>query len=271
MRLKTLGVLITLGLSMFTVFYWVTDDSRRVARAEDQEERLHEFGEEIFADDPSNPASAGCARCHGTDGTGGEVETAQGVIQAPNLHSRRIADRLELNPNYVNLVIRFGGIVVSGNPESAMPAWSYEVGGPLNEQQIEALTALVEGWAEEATEQEPEEVENTVEGGQQVYVAAGCGGCHGADLAGSPPQFPNIQTIGQELITDLPEPPSQLEQMQTDYDEDPRLFLEKWIRDSSGNYNDGEDTGMPSYPEDSLSDSELEALITFLLEGEHGG
>src|SRR5918992_3578301 len=102
MRLKTLGVLLTLALSMFTVVYWITDDVRRVVRAEDQEERLHEFGEEIFAEDPSNPAAAGCARCHGADGTGGEVQTPQGTVQAPNLHSARIAEKLRVNPNYVN-------------------------------------------------------------------------------------------------------------------------------------------------------------------------
>lgn len=270
MRLKTLGVLITLALGLFTAVYWFTDDATRASRAEAQEERLHEFGEAIFADDPSNPAAAGCARCHGADGTGGEVQTAQGTVQAPNLHSRRIADRLRINPEYVNLVIRYGGIVVSGNPESAMPAWSTEVGGPLNEQQIEALTMLVEGWAEEAAEEAPEEVENTVEAGAQVYIDAGCGSCHGTDLAGTE-QYPNIQTIGEELVTDLPVPPSQLDQMEADYEEDPRLFLEQWIRDSSGNYNDGEATGMPAYPEEDLSESQLEALITFLLEGDHGG
>ena len=53
--------------------------------------------------------------------------------------------------------------------------------------------------------------------------------------------------------------------MQADWDEDPRLFLEKWIRDSSGNYNGGESTGMPPHPESQLSESALQALITFLL------
>ena len=43
-------------------------------------------------------------------------------------------------------------------------------------------------------------------------------------------------------------------------------MLELWIRDSSANYNDGTPTGMPAHPEASLSDSALQALITFLLE-----
>ena len=87
----------------------------------------------------------------------------------------------------------------------------------------------------------------------------------GSDLTGSG-AGPNISTIGSGLVdlTGFPEP-SQRDQMQADFDEDPRIFLERWIRDSSGNYNDGEPTQMPPHPEDVLSESALRALITFLL------
>jgi hypothetical protein len=44
------------------------------------------------------------------------------------------------------------------------------------------------------------------------------------------------------------------------------MFLENWIRDSAANYNDGQPTGMPPHPESQLSESALQALITFLLE-----
>ena len=77
---------------------------------------------------------------------------------------------------------------------------------------------------------------------------------------------PNIQTIGSEVITEgLPVTPSGVDQMIADYEEDPRMFLELWIRDSATNYNDGESTGMPAHPETSLTESQLTALITFLL------
>ena len=59
---------------------------------------------------------------------------------------------------------------------------------------------------------------------------------------------------------------AQLDQMQADCDEDPRTFLEKWIRDSAANYNDGAATGMPPFPESQLNESQLRALITFLLD-----
>ena len=53
--------------------------------------------------------------------------------------------------------------------------------------------------------------------------------------------------------------------MTADYEEDPRMFLELWIRDSATNYNDGVATGMPPHPEGELTESQLTALITFLL------
>jgi mono/diheme cytochrome c family protein len=261
MRLKTLGVVLVTVLSLFTVLYWVTDDGRREAIAAEHDEELLTYGEVIFSNDPAEPAAAGCANCHGADGTGGDPGAA---VVGPNLHSRSVADKLKANSNYVRLAVSFGGVVVSGNVNSPMPAWSYEVGGPLNEQQIEAVVTLVESWAAEAAEQPVEEVPDTVEAGGQVFATAGCVGCHGPDLTGTP-AGPNISTIGAGLITDLPVEPSGLDQMTADYAADPRTFLEQWIRDSAGNYNDGQPTGMPPHPEGQLTASQLTALITFLL------
>ena len=156
-------------------------------------------------------------------------------------------------------------MVVSGNVNSLMPAWSAEVGGPLNVQQIDAVVALVTQWAEDAATDLPEEVPDTPEAGAEVFASVGCAGCHGADLTGST-AGPDISTIGSGLV-DLSgfNEPSQREQMEADYAEDPRNFLELWIRDSSANYNDGNATGMPPHPEETLSETALQALITFLL------
>lgn len=261
MRLKTLGVLLVTVLAAFTVLYWVTDDGRRAAIGAEHDEELLAYGEVIFSNDPAEPAAAGCANCHGADGTGGDPDA---TVIGPNLHSRRVADKLKANAHYVRLAVSFGGVVVSGNVNSPMPAWSYEVGGPLNEQQIEAVVALVESWAAEAADQPLEEVPDTVEAGAEVYATAGCVSCHGPDLTGTP-AGPDISTIGSGIITDLPTEPSGLDQMIADYEADPRTFLEQWIRDSATNYNDGVATGMPPHPEGELTESQLTALITFLL------
>jgi mono/diheme cytochrome c family protein len=265
MRAKTLGIFLLIGFALFTALYWVTDATRRDAAFATQQDELLEYGHELFGPPtPEIPVTANCANCHGADGTGGDVGTTG--VRAPNLHSRAIFEKLKVNPNYVNLVIRFGGVVVSGRVESPMPAWSSEVGGPLTIQQVDALTALVTSWADEAGAQPVEDVPNTAEAGEQVYNDAGCAGCHGVDLAGQEGVFPSLQNIGNEPVTDLPTPISQLDQLEADYADDPRNMLDLWIRDSAANYNDGTPTGMPAHPEASLSDSAMQALITFLLE-----
>jgi mono/diheme cytochrome c family protein len=269
MRLKTLGVLLITVMAAFTVLYWMTDASRREGMGAEHEEELAHLGEIVYSDDSTQPAAAGCARCHGDEGEGGPIPNDPDGAFAPALRSASIADKLRVNDNYVHLVVSYGGVVVSGNVRSKMPAWSAEVGGPLNEQQLEAVVSLVEGWAEEAAENAPEEVEDTAEAGAQVYVSAGCQGCHGPELEGSG-ENPGIQAINSEVITDLPIEPAELDQMIADYEEDPRAFLEAWIRDSAGNYNNDEPTGMPPFPEETLPESQLQALITFLFEQQDG-
>ena len=276
MRLKTLGVGLLLVVTFFFAFYWLAESRRMADRTEEIAVEEHEYALQVFGP-PSEeqPAAANCARCHGEDGRGGPIPGDPNNRQAPSLHTKRIADRLAINPEYVNLVIRFGGIVASGDPRSPMPAWDPEVGGPLTDQQIEALTALVEDWAAEAAAAEEAEgeqpVENTAEVGAEVYAAA-CAQCHGPELEGSEQEgevlFPPLTNIGSEPILNdgLPTDVVHEDQIAADYEEDPREFLRKWIRDSAGNYNDGEGTGMPPFPENELSDDELEALITFLLE-----
>jgi mono/diheme cytochrome c family protein len=267
MRLKTIGVLVTTLLAAFTMLYWLTDEARRDSLGAEHERELEHFGEVIFSDDETEPAAAGCARCHGPDGEGGEIPNDPDGRSAPSLRTASLAEKLRVNPEYVRLVVSYGGVVASGNVNSPMPAWSTEVGGPLNEQQIEAVVSLVEGWAVEAGEQAPEDVEDTVEAGESVFNSAGCAGCHGPDLTGSS-AGPDISTIGSDVITDFGGDfvtPSETDQMVADYEEDPRLFLEQWIRDSAGNYNGGEPTGMPPHTEDQVNESKMQALITFLL------
>jgi len=264
MRAKTLGVFLVTAFAFFTALYWMTDAPRREARFEQDNAELLAYGKELFGPPtPANQVTANCARCHGAEGTGGQVgDTGR---QAPNLHSPSIAAKLKVNTEYVNLVIRFGGVVVSGNVNSPMPAWSSEVGGPLTVQQVDALTALVESWAAEAASQSQAPVANTVEAGQEVFNSAGCVGCHGANLEGVG-NYPNLQNIGNKPVTDLPVPISQLDKLKADYAKDPRKFLEDWIRDSSANYNDGTPTTMPAHPESQLPADALKALITFLLD-----
>ena len=262
MRLKTLGVLLTTALAAFTMLYWFADQPLRESIAVEQAEELLHFGEIVYSDDDTEPAAAGCARCHGPEGEGGEIPNDPDGRSAPSLRSASLANKLSVNENYVHLAVSFGGVVVSGNVNSPMPAWSTDVGGPLNEQQIAAVVALVESWLEDV-EPIAEEVPDTVEAGAEVYAAAGCAGCHGVELEGG--VGPPLTDVGNG-VGDLPQPVAEQEQFIADYEEDPYLALGQWIRDSATNYNDGAPTGMPPHPESVISESALRALITFLLD-----
>ncbi|MDP9270219.1 MAG: cytochrome c [Chloroflexota bacterium] len=263
MRLKTLGVIVVTALAIFTVAYWVTDPARLLGQQTQEQKEQLAYGARVFANNATDTSAARCARCHGDDGKGGPVPGAKGV-NAPNLHSASLAAKLKINPDYVHLVVSFGGVVVSGNVASLMPAWSTDAGGSLTVQQIDAVVALVTSWAAEAATQSQAPVPNTVEAGKQVFSSAGCVSCHAADLSGG--VGPNIQNIGNELVTTgLPTPPSGLAQMKADYAANPKDFLTKWIRDSGQNYNGGTATGMPPFPASQLADDQLQALITFLL------
>ena len=276
MRIKTLGIVLMSAMGLFTAFYWVTDPARRETAYKSQIEELVAYGKQMFGPPTAvNDHTANCAGCHGADGTGGPVGNTGRL--APNLHSKSIFDKLKAQnggsftdirkpgdpPDYVNLVIRFGGVVVSGDVNSPMPAWSSEIGGALTINQIDALTALVETWALEAGAKPDVAVPNTVEAGQKVYTDSGCGGCHGPDLSGG--FGPSLLNIGNAPVIDLPTPITHLDQLKADYAADPRAFLERWIRDSSVNYNDGTATLMPVHPEGKISKSAMQALITFLL------
>src|SRR5215218_9645334 len=118
MRLKTIGVLVTALLSAFTMLYWFTDSARREAIAAEHQEELAQFGEVIFSDDETQPAAAGCARCHGDGGMGGEIPNDPNGRRAPSLHTASLGEKLRVNSEYVHLVVSYGGVVVSGNVNS---------------------------------------------------------------------------------------------------------------------------------------------------------
>src|SRR5688500_20185547 len=100
MRLKTLGVLLVTAMAIFTALYWLTDGMRREAIAVEQDEQLLHFGEVIYSDDPSEPAAAGCARCHGPDGEGRPIPNDPDGRSAPSLRTGAPADQRRLTATH---------------------------------------------------------------------------------------------------------------------------------------------------------------------------
>lgn len=80
-----------------------------------------------------NLYEANCSRCHGVNGEGGI---------GPTLNRQ---DKLyqHLNPAYIHTMLTVGGRYACGDPNSLMPVWSNENGGPLNYQQIADIIAFI--------------------------------------------------------------------------------------------------------------------------------
>ena len=151
MRLKSIGSS-SCSASRFHGLYWFTDRAPRVAsRATGGAARLR--GRAVQRRRRETRGRRLCAlpwrRRHG------RRDPDDPAAAAPSLHTASLAQKLKVNPDYVRLAVSYGGVVVSGNVNSPMPAWSSEVGGPLNVQQIEAVVQLVTSWAVEAGEQPP--------------------------------------------------------------------------------------------------------------------
>src|SRR5581483_8382603 len=73
------------------------------------------------------------ASCHGASGQG---------IDAPALNSRQFLGSVEDEQMH--------GIIAGGIPGTEMPAWWNEYGGPLTDQQIQAIVAYIRSWQKTA-------------------------------------------------------------------------------------------------------------------------
>jgi plastocyanin/mono/diheme cytochrome c family protein len=131
---RWIGFLTVLVVVLFVVAYYfyelvglpfVTNQPRLLAEGDAQQVTAVERGYNLY--------EANCARCHGTKGEGGigPVLNDQAKLY------------LHLNETYLKNVLTVGGRYVCGNPNSLMPVWSNENGGPLNYRQIEDLIAFL--------------------------------------------------------------------------------------------------------------------------------
>ncbi len=120
--------------------------------------------------------SSTCAACHGPQGEGSPI--------APALTSETVqtAER--------DWVIE---TISKGRPDTAMPAWSVEYGGPLYSEQVEAMADFVqaEGWQNVPVAQIEAGGVTAVSAPAEVspeainLFATTCSGCHGANGQGS--------------------------------------------------------------------------------------
>jgi uncharacterized cupredoxin-like copper-binding protein/mono/diheme cytochrome c family protein len=125
-KLQGWGVLLTIFLALWMALYWLGQPKSNAAQEEHLKTQAIEHGanEVQLFDDHSNAAGVGCVRCHGPELRGQELLIG-GVIQ----HSADLTTVCSrLTGDEVVQTIKEG--------RGAMPSWSIEFQGALNDQQI---------------------------------------------------------------------------------------------------------------------------------------
>lgn len=194
------SLLLTIALLLFI---GVIEERRMEAQTANWEGRAIQVGADLYANN--------CYNCHGMDGKG-----LPGV--APALHSKyfftqRLTDigwSGSLH-DYVALTVAAGRpSKVSTQWAQMMPTWSHQFGGPFRDDQVEAVTAFVLNWEQDALlqgtpdnpdpwqffEDAPSRMVESGEGApvaeaapeptgprtpQELFSVMGCLGCHNLD------------------------------------------------------------------------------------------
>jgi mono/diheme cytochrome c family protein len=158
-RYTVIGLILTLVVLGGLVFYWV-GETTRLAEASEQfaDERVNR-GRAIYTEQ--------CVACHGAQGEGGVGFT--------------LNDR-DLLKNTLDSV--FFSIIRSGVPNTQMPAWSVDYGGPLTDEDVKDVVAFIRAWEPTAPVIEPVVFEPDAGRGVLLFAST-CSLCHGENGVGS--------------------------------------------------------------------------------------
>ncbi len=124
----TVAVIIASILTIMIPLYYLGEQNRQEAFAEDFDEVSIERGEHLYEE-------FGCGNCHGVDGSGGAasyIEKRSGINvtwAAPAINN--------VFYRYDDEEVRYW--LIYGRANSPMPAWGLEGGGPMNDGQLDDL------------------------------------------------------------------------------------------------------------------------------------
>ena len=263
MRLKTLGVVLLTVLALFTVLYWVTDDSR--------------------ANRDRGGARGGAARLrrgHLQQRPGGAGSRRLRQLPRRRRHGRRSGRRRD-RPEPA---LAPGRRQAQGQFELRAPRRQLRRRRRLGQRQLADAGLELRGrWpAQRAADRGGRRRSSSpgrrrrptsrsrrsptrVEAGAEVFATAGCAslprrrsGRHAGRSPTSRPSAPPSSPTCRRCRPGWTRWPPTTRRIRA-------CCCELWIRDSATNYNDGVATGMPPHPEGELTESQLTALITFLL------
>lgn len=267
-------------LLMIVLFFFLglIEEQRMEAQTANWIGREIEKGAEIYANN--------CASCHGLDGKG-----LQGVGPALNskyFFTQRLADVGWAGSlhDYVALTVTAGRpSKVRTQWAAVMPTWSQRFGGPLRDDQVQAVTAFVLNWEEDALKQgtpdnpdpwqpfQDAPSKATGEEGaapaaeatpeptgprppQELFVSMGCVGCHNLDQPQTPdnrgPVGPNLGNFHETAGT---------------HGKDAAAYVHESIVNPNAYISEGYMAGiMPANFAERMTEEEINALVEWLLD-----
>jgi len=255
------GLLLVSIAVLVIIYSGFNEENRMIAWNQSHQAEAVEVGAELFGNN--------CSGCHGAKGEG-----IQGLAPALNdryFFTNRVKDvgwqgSLE---DYIISTVSTGRVVSTrpeyvGGGKPAMPTWSERYGGPLRDDQIRNIAAFVLNWEATAMGQvqlaelptatpSPEEAADPVARGKQVFMTAGCTGCHTIDGISNGVVGPNLTKIGEVAAT-----------------RKDGASAEEYVRESIQNPNAQVVEGfqpnlMPQNYSQQLSNKQLDDLVAFLL------
>ena len=257
-----LGTILIALTSIVLIIYGLNEEERMAEAGLEQQAQAIEVGASLFENN--------CTGCHGTKGEG--ILGLCPPLNDKNFFEGRMkevgwAGSLE---DYIISVVSSGRAVstrpdqYAGQGKPAMPAWSDEYGGPLRPDQIHDLTQFILNWESTATGEvviealptptlSPEDLNDPVARGQQVFLNKGCTGCHTIEGLSTATIGPNLTTIGTVAVTRNPEQTAE------------EYIRESILSPSTFVVEGFQDNIMPKNFGDLIPAPELDDLLAFLL------
>jgi mono/diheme cytochrome c family protein len=165
-QLFAIGLVFSLLLVIGMSVYWAGDQNRLASAAEELTMGRIGRGQATYNEQ--------CTSCHGAEGEGGV---------GPALNNRQV---LKDTPDDI-----FFSVIRSGVPNTQMPSWSVDFGGPLTDEDIHDVVAFLRAWEPTAPEIRPQvEVADPARGA--ALFASTCAVCHGEDGRGGQDGIPAI-------------------------------------------------------------------------------
>jgi mono/diheme cytochrome c family protein len=257
-----LGTILIALTSIILIIYGLNEEDRMAEAGLAHQAQAIEVGAGLFENN--------CTGCHGTKGEG--ILGLCPPLNDKNFFEARMkevgwAGSLE---DYIISVVSSGRATstrpdqYAGQGRPAMPAWSDEFGGPLRPDQIQDLAQFILNWESTASGEvvieplptptlSPEDQNDPVVRGQQVFLNRGCTGCHTMEGLSTAVVGPNLTKIGSVAATRKSD-----------------LSAEEYIRESILNPSaylvEGfQDNLMPKNFGELIPATELDDLIAYLL------